>query len=147
MPYRGNDLHVCGCVLFDLYWKTLRFFITIIKGISTVCLVPSTGRLINFLLKSLWGFSRCVGTLSFFKVLLCVCYVLWCVGTLKSFQSSPVCEPCAGDFEIFRKKSPVLGSSLELSLELRSLRAPRLQKKTLLHVVLQNFCLKMLMGC
>ena len=46
----------------------------------------------------------CVKTLSF-KVPLCVGSILWRVRTL-SFQSSPVCGPCAvvcGDFEIFHK--------------------------------------------
>ena len=47
--------------------------------------------------------TMCCGVLGlgFFRVPLCVCTVLWCVRTW-SFQSSPVCMPCAvvrEDFE------------------------------------------------
>ena len=56
-----------------------------------------------------------------FSKLPCV-WALCCVETLKIFQSSPVCGPCAGDFEIFSKKIPVLGNFLKASVEI-SLKA------------------------
>ena len=54
--------------------------------------------------------SLVCGALKFFKVLLCVGSVVWCVGTLKFFKV-PLCVrlcPCAGEIE-FSQKNPCAG--------------------------------------
>ena len=60
----------------------------------------------------------CVGTLSFFEVpAVCGSPVLWCVGTLKFFKVPCVCGPCVvvcGDFEFFQS-SPVCGLCVVVS--------------------------------
>ena len=49
--------------------------------------------------------SLAYGALKFFKFLLCVSSVVWCVGTLKFFKVPCVCGPCVvvcEDFEFFK---------------------------------------------
>ena len=48
--------------------------------------------------------SFCEETLDFFKVSMCVDFVLYCGETLDLFRSSPVCDPGAGDIDYLKEE-------------------------------------------